>query len=225
MEKKYKILVKLPTKKRKDKFFDTLNMFYFLCADLENTHFLITLDNDDTIMNTPEVKEKMDSYSNLTYYFGDSKSKLFATNRDLEKFTDWDIIVLASDDTVPKKSGWDKIIRDNMKNTYTDTDGVLWFNDGFQGNRLNTLPIMGKKYFERFGYVQYPEYKSCFADNEFMQVSLLLNKSTYFNDVIIEHQHPDWGFGKTDFVHTENINNYQHDSELFNRRKLINFNL
>ena len=225
MEKKFKIIVKLPTKKRKEKFFSTIDIFYNLCLDIENIHFLITLDDDDDEMNNEEVKTKLSSYKNLTYYFDHSTSKLYATNRDLEKYTDWDIMVLASDDTIPKIHGWDEIIRNNMMTHYPDTDGVLWFNDGYQGNRLNTLPILGKKYFDRFGYVQYPEYKSCFADNEFMEVSKILKKFTYFNDVIIEHQHPDWGFGQTDYVHNENLVNFSYDSNLFNNRKNINFNL
>jgi hypothetical protein len=221
----YKILVKLPTKFRKEKFFTTLDIFYKMCSDLENTFFLITIDDDDDVMNSEEVSKKMKSYKNLNFYSGYSKSKLSATNRDLEKFTDWDIMVLASDDTIPVLNGWDQDIRENMKTFFSDTDGVLWYNDGFQGNRLNTLPILGKKYFDRFGYVQYPEYKSCFADNEFMEVSKILNKYKYIDKTIIQHQHPDWGFGQKDYAHDENVKNFNYDSNLFNERKKINFNL
>jgi hypothetical protein len=220
-----KILVKLPTKFRKDKFFNTLDIFYNLCDDIDNTFFLITLDNDDYIMNTNEVKEKLSSYKHLTYYFDNSISKLSATNRDLDKFTNWDILVLASDDTIPLIKCWDRIIREKMLESFPDTDGVLHFNDGHQEDRLNTLPILGKKYFDRFGYVQYPEYKSVYADNEFMEVSKLLNKTKYYNIVIIEHQHPDWGYGKHDYAHKENYQNLTHDSNLFNKRKSLNFNL
>lgn len=220
-----KILVKLPTKKRKDKFFETLDIFYKLCEDIEKTSFLITLDNDDTEMNNEFVKNKLKLYQNLDYTFGDSPSKLFATNRDLENFQDWDILVLASDDTIPMIYGWDHKIRSMMIENFPDTDGVLHFNDGHQKQNLNTLPILGKKYFDRFGYVQYPGYKSVYADNEFMEVSKILNKVIYLDEVIIEHQHPDWGYGRHDYAHNENYKNLNHDTNLFNNRKKINFEL
>jgi len=220
-----KILVKLPTKGRKEKFFSVLDTFYDLCEDVENTNYLITLDNNDYTMNRQDVKNSFSEYENLNYTFGNSVSKLSATNRDLDKFNDWDILVLASDDTIPLVQGWDNVIREKMKEHFPDTDGVLHFNDGHQKDNLNTLPILGKKYFDRFGYVQFPEYKSTFADNEFMEVSKLLNKRIYFDQVIIEHQHPDWGYGERDYAHKENIKNYDFDRNLFMVRKIFNFGL
>jgi hypothetical protein len=220
-----KVMIKMPTKGRKEKFFSTLDIFYNLCENPKKTHFLITLDYDDEVMNNEEVRQKLNTYLNLNYTYGESISKLSATNRDLDNFNDWDILILASDDTIPIVKGYDEIIRNNMIKFFPDTDGVLHFNDGHQKENLNTCPILGKKYFDRFGYVQYPEYKSCFADNEFMRVSQILGKSIYFDQVIIEHQHPDWGFGNQDFVHHENRINLNHDQSLFQRRQSINFNL
>lgn len=220
-----KILVKLPTKLREEQFFKTLDVFYSQCDNIDKTMFVITLDNDDNVMNTDKVIKKLSEYKNLYYDFGDSVSKLYSTNRDLNKYKDWDIMVLASDDTVPKVKGWDTIIREKMIQNYPDTDGVLHFNDGFRGEFLNTLPILGKKYFDRFGYVQYPKYKSCFADNEFMEVSKILNKVKYFDITVIEHQHPDWGFGERDYVHDENMKYFNYDNNLFQERKKNNFDL
>lgn len=225
LEQIMRILIKLPTKARKENFFSTLDKFYGLAENVDNLTFLITLDENDNIMNTDEVRQKLNSYKNLFYLYGNSKSKLDAANRDLEKFNDWDILLLASDDTVPVKKGYDRVIREKMIEFYPDTDGALHFNDGFQRDKLNTFPIVGKKYYTRFGYIQYPGYKSCFADNEFMEVSKLLKKITYFNEVIIQHQHPDWGFGQRDYAHIENIKNYNFDSTLFQSRKKNNFEL
>ena len=75
------------------------------------------------------------------------------------------IVLLASDDMIPMEKGFDNIIIDKMKNYYPDTDGVLWFNDGYQGDKLNTLCILGKKYYDRFGYIYNPEYISVLSDN------------------------------------------------------------
>jgi hypothetical protein len=221
-----KLLIKFPTRGRKDKFFSTLNIYHNNCEDIENTEFLISIDSDDTEMNLEEVVNRISSYKNTKVVVGNSLSKIDAVNRDLNEFENkWDILLLASDDMIPQVKGYDIIIKDNMLFNYPDTDGVLWFNDGFQGKRLNTLCILGKKYYERFNYIYHPDYKSCWSDNEFMTVGNILNKQSYLDQVIIKHEHPDWGYGKNDFVHQKNVSDFNYDLNVYNTRKNINFGL
>jgi hypothetical protein len=220
-----KLLIKFPTKNRKFKFLNVFNKYQQFCDDIENTKFLITLDNNDSDMNSPDVIEILKTFKNTEFIFGDSKSKVDAINRDMELYNDWDIVLLASDDMTPIVKGYDNIIRNNMKTHYPDTDGVLWFNDGYQKNKLNTLCILGKKYYDRFKYIYNPEYKSVWSDNEFMDVANLLGKQTYFNDVIIKHEHPDWGFGNRDHIHQENFTNVDYDRNIYLKNKSINFGL
>jgi hypothetical protein len=141
-----KLLVKLPTRGRKTKFLSVLKKYYDLCEDKDNTHFLISLDEDDSEMNDQHTKDVLRTYKNLTFIYDNSKSKIDAVNRDIEKIVDsWDILLLASDDMIPQIIGYDIIIKNKMSEFFPETDGILWFNDGFQGNRLNTLCILGKK--------------------------------------------------------------------------------
>ena len=174
-----KLLIKFPTRNRKNKFFKVLRQYQNLCEDLDNTYFLITLDNDDESMNSSDVEDIFNTFKNIKVVYGTSNSKIHAVNRDIELVNDWDIVLLASDDMTPKVKGYDNIIRNKMKEFYSDTDGILWFNDGHMGNKLNTLCILGKKYYDRFGYIYYPEYKSVWSDNEFMDVANILKKQTY----------------------------------------------
>jgi len=220
-----KLLIKFPTRNRKNKFFKVLREYQNLCEDLNNTYFLITLDNDDESMNPSDVEDIFNTFKNVKVIYGTSNSKIHAVNRDIELVNDWDIVLVASDDMTPKVKGYDNIIRNKMKEFYSDTDGILWFNDGFQGEKLNTLCVLGKKYYERFNYIYHPDYKSCWSDNEFMEVGKILKKQTYIDSVIIKHEHPDWGYGNRDQIHTNNINDYQYDLEVYNRRKEINFEL
>jgi hypothetical protein len=220
-----KLLIKFPTRNRKNKFFKVLRQYQNLCENLDNTYFLITLDNDDESMNPSNVEGIFNTFKNVKVIYGTSNSKIHAVNRDIELVNDWDIVLLASDDMTPKVKGYDNIIRNKMKEFYSDTDGILWFNDGFQGEKLNTLCVLGKKYYERFNYIYHPDYKSCWSDNEFMEVGKILKKQTYIDSVIIKHEHPDWGYGNRDQIHTNNINDYQYDLGVYNRRKEINFEL
>ncbi len=220
-----KLLIKFPTRNRKNKFFKVLKQYQNLCEDFDNTFFLITLDNDDETMKPSEVSDIFGTFKNIKVVYGNSNSKIHAINRDIELVDEWDIVLLASDDMTPKVKGYDNIIRNRMKEYYPDTDGILWFNDGHQGNKLNTLSILGKKYYDRFGYIYQPEYKSVWSDNEFMMVGNLLGKQTYLDEVIIEHEHPDWGYGNRDIIHQINSQNESHDRNLFVSRKNNNFYL
>ena len=220
-----KLLIKFPTRNRKNKFFKVLRQYQNLCEDLDNTYFLITLDNDDESMNPSDVEDIFNTFKNIKVVYGTSDSKIHAVNRDIELINDWDIVLLASDDMTPKVKGYDNIIRNKMKEFYSDTDGILWFNDGHMGNKLNTLCVLGKKYYDRFGYIYHPEYKSVWSDNEFMLVGNLLGKQTYFEQVIIEHEHPDWGYGSRDEIHQNNSKNENQDKLLFTKRKDNNFYL
>jgi hypothetical protein len=218
-----KILIKFPTRNRKDKFFEVLQKYYDFATDLSKIEFLITLDFDDDSMNNQEVIDKLKSYENLRFVFGKSNNKIHAVNRDIE-LGDWDIILLASDDMIPIEKGYDEQIRFNMTINYPNTDGILWFNDGNRKD-LNTLCILGKKYYERFGYIYHPDYKSLWADNEFMTVGNLLKKQIFIDKVIIHHQHPDWGYGGRDIIHSLNSNHDREDRMVFQRRQKINFEL
>ena len=218
-----KLLIKFPTRNRKDKFFEVLEKYYEFANDLSQIEFLITLDTDDTSMNNQEVLTRLNSYKNLKYVFGVSENKIDAVNRDIE-IGDWDIILLASDDMIPIEKGYDDQIRFNMKINYSDTDGILWFNDGNRKD-LNTLCILGKKYYQRFNYIYHPDYKSLWSDNEFMTVGNILKKQTFIDKVIIHHQHPDWGYGNRDKVHELNSYHNSIDESMYFKRKSINFNI
>jgi len=221
-----KLLVKFPTRGRKDKFFSTLDRYYEYCSDINGVMFLISIDSDDNEMNNEETIKRITNYKNTKLVIGNSLSKIDAVNRDLSDFDyEWDVLLLASDDMIPQINGYDKIIKDNMSFNYPDTDGILWFNDGFQGNRLNTLCILGKKYYDRFNYIYHPDYKSCWSDNEFMVVGNILKKQSYIDQVIIKHEHPDWGYGKNDFVHQNNVSDFNYDHNIYKTRSLNNFYL
>lgn len=217
-----KLLIKFPTRGRMNKFFKVLDIYYSNIVDNENTYFLISCDIDDKTMNNGIVKTKLKKYKNLILKYSDNKSKIEAINNDLNDIS-FDILLLASDDMIPQIKGFDNIIREKMNQNYQDYDGVLWFNDGYQGSNLNTLCILGKKYYDRFGYIYHPSYKSLWCDNEFMEVSKILNKVKYFDDVIIKHEHQVWTGEKWDEMQIYNDSFNFIDRNNYYLRKSNNF--
>ena len=123
--------------------------------------------------------DELSNMKNVTVVFGDSKTKIEACNADI-KDVDFDIVLLASDDMVPQVRGYDTIIKEAMEDYFPNTDGVLWFNDGYQSRAMNTLCILGKKYYDRFGYIYHPDYISLWCDNEFTVVANMLGRQKVF---------------------------------------------
>ena len=141
----------------------------------------------------------------------------------MEINTGWDIVALISDDMIPQMDGWDAIIRQKMTDSYPDTDGCLWFNDGYQ-DRICTLNIMGKKYYDRFGYLYHPDYHSLFCDNEYTEVARGLGRMDYFEDCLFMHSH----FAidptvKRDKLYDRNEALFNIDKQTYERRKAQGF--
>lgn len=217
----YSILVKLPTRQRPAQCVTALNR----CIENQTTnrvHYLISVDSDDKSMTN--VISAIEGHEHITLDIGTSKSKIHACNRGIKRFgQDWDILLLLSDDMMCQKKGWDAQLIDEMSTHYPDTDGVLFHNDGYLQRRLNTMCILGRKYYERFGYIYQPDYKSFFCDNEFMLVADNLGKQTYFDDVLFKHEHPANTGQQSDSLYVENNANFVIDKQLFDERKQQGF--
>lgn len=242
-----RLVVKFPTRGRPDKFISTLDRYINFASGMQDVQFVISMDHDDASMNNQNMISHLTRMRNqlenrVHFAYGSSKSKIEACNAniDMVKRLNPDIILLASDDMLPIVSGYDDIICKTMGKHFPNTDGVLHFNDGFSGaEKLITLSILGRKYFERFGYIYHPEYKSVFSDDEFTQVARLLNKVVYIDHCIIQHQWVGIPYVKAargeirpeelqrDALHERNEDQemYNHDKEVFERHKENNFGI
>ena len=215
-----RILIKFPTRSRHRKALDVLQKYIDFASDLSSIQIIVSVDEDDQ----PE-KYKI-GHPRVTVKIGRSDGKVAAINRDMPDPSTFDILLLASDDMIPIVKGYDEIIRLKMSQYFPDTDGVLFFNDGFTGYRLNTLVICGSKYYQRFGYIYYPEYKSLFCDNEFMNEANKLGRQLYIDQTIIRHDHPaNNKHVVNDTLYTKNESLWGRDEALYNSRKSIRYDL
>lgn len=232
-----KLLIKIPTRERG---FDWLYAYMDNITNPETRVFL-TLDADH---EQPFVYD----WGEVRKFYGYSKSKVDAYNRDFDKIDfDWDIVMLGSDDMIPQVKGFDQIIIDDMKNYSPDGDGCLWYHtedheaelqrrykryiqpgsDFFYQKWVCMLPIMGRKYYDRFGYVYHPSYKSFWCDNEFTEVAYRDKKIQYIHNQIIKHYHPAWEtdptYGKDDDLYSRNNPNWHSDMNNYRMRKSKGF--
>lgn len=185
---------------------------------------MLSVDSDDDSL-TDEFINRVGTFRNLLYYSGLSKNKIDAINRDVEKFSYWDVLVNVSDDQKFIVKDFDESIRYHMHQNFPDTDGVLHLPDGNRKD-LMTMSIIGRSYYNRFNYIYHPSYSSLYADDEAQQVARLLGKYAYVDELIFNHLHPayDPKYWDKQYERTEAIGNSL-DKVVFEQRKAINFGL
>jgi len=196
--KKYKILFKYASRSRAIKFFSGLDNIIKNLSDLENFCILVSLDLDDITMNNPTTINRLTKYvkeypERIIVKFGHSKNKIDAINRDVNEIKetfDFDIVINFSDDMEFIQHSFDDIVRDKFFCHYADTDGNIYFNDGYTNDRLSTMSIIGRKYYDKFNYIYHPSYHSLWCDNEYTELAKKNQKIIYFNERIFNHNHP-----------------------------------
>jgi hypothetical protein len=177
------------------------------------------MDTDDHTVTMNLINQTIEKHPSTQIFVGESANKIAAVNRDMQYAPPFDILLLASDDMIPQIRGYDNIIRQKMRDHFPDTDGVLWFNDGHQGHTLNTLCILGRKYYRRFGYIYNPVYKTVYCDNEFTDTARRLRRQVYDPRVIINHMHPDFGVTQRDATYIKNLKGIDDDLNTYLSRK------
>lgn len=229
MNEPLKILFKFPCRYRKDMFFKSLDSLNNNIRDRNNYLISLTLDEDDEILNTEEVKERLKKYENVSIEWGLSGSKIAAINRSLPDYN-FDLIVCWSQDMFAEMFGFDDIIRQecyNINNNHGD-DFLYHLPEPDSRELLNVLYIATRKYFDRFGYIYHPSYLSLWSDNETMCVAKMLGKYHYSGTMgLYSHKNP--AYHQYNLERDELFNQQQAlwsvDEANFHERRKRNFDL
>lgn len=218
-----KILFKYPTRNRPEWFTKTLSTYYNMISHRCDFEFVVTLNSDDKSMNNPQMQEAMDKINNLSYFYGDHKNKIAACNADIDLEKEWDIIALVSDDMIPIVSSFDRVICGLMQKYFPNLDGALHFNDGYCGGKNTiTFSILGRKLYEKIGYIYHPSYNSFYCDNEFTDVVRSMKAVHYDPRVIVKHKWTGGGSSK-DALYRMNTKLGKDDGKTYNKRKHLGF--
>ena len=219
-----KILAKFPTRSRPQRFLQTLKGWIENAAKPKDVTFLVSYDHDDASMTAPVLAGTQGQACEVKLYRGNSKTKIEAVNASIGEIAGWDVLLVVSDDMFCRKNGWDEVIREKMTEHFPDTDGALWFHDGTKQRDICTLSCMGKKFYDRFGFVYHPSYASFFCDDEFTAVARGMKKLVFIEDYIASHEHPAWNGGmKQDALYMRNNRYWKTDQANYERRKAAGF--
>lgn len=222
-----RILLKCPTRSRPQKVLNTLSSYVRLANHPELLGVAVSCDTDDSTMkNASELETILRRCAWNRIFYSNNHSKIDACNANMNEIDwAWDIVVLVSDDMIPQIRGYDDVIRNHMFARFPDTNGILWFNDGAQAEKLNTLCIYGRKFYDSQGFLYSPEYKSLFCDTEFTDQCRNEYKAIchYIPYCIIRHEHPGSGYGKVDTLYTTNQRYWNDDMYTYISRKKYDY--
>jgi len=222
------ILLKCPTRSRPQRVLATLARYVQLALRPDKIGVVVSCDTDDSSMTRNLVQEELRrvlspmAWSRI--FYSPNTSKIEACNANMEEVDyPWDIVILVSDDMSPQVRGWDETIRNHMQAQFPDTDGLLWVNDGCQGDKLNTLCIYGRALYQRLGHIYEPAYKSLFCDTELTdrcKTGDLKDKTLYVPYCLIRHEHPGTGFPQfNDALYQSNQKHWSTDMMTYIHRK------
>jgi hypothetical protein len=227
-----KILVQFPTYGRADKFLNVFEQYIETSSGKHDIFFNINCDQSDMTMIDPYVGSQITKLITKNRWvmgavnFDYDTNKISAINNHIEG-KDFDIVVCASDDMVPKAWGWDNEIAIAMNQYFPDLDGCVHFDDGNTNGELITFSILGRVLYQNFGYIYHPDYKSLYCDDEFTQQVKNMKKEQYINKKIISHEH--WSIegsenhNKVDVAVQKTLYYSGRDKMVFEKRKELGF--
>lgn len=202
----FTLLMKVTSRGRPEICKNTIERHKNLANNPSKMLWILSVDDDDK-----KIYEYLD-IKGVVIMTNPPSNKITAINSNVPE-KGWDILLNISDDQIPIIQGYDDIIRNTMP---LDLDASLWFSDGWQP-RINTQEIVGRKYYERFGYIYNPIYKSFYCDNESTIIAERLGKQIKSPKCIIKHFHPGWD--KNSHIKMDEL--YRHNDQFFGSDGLI----
>jgi len=185
-----------PSRSRADRSFETTSKWLRKSGG-SNIQLIISLDEDDAQLDTYKsiysiVFEDQNfnhaKFPNMLYpdklqiQINPNRSAVDAINA-AAKVATGDIMIVLSDDT-DCPDNWAELIEAEVRGK---KDFVLRVGDGIQ-SWLVTMPCFDRAYYNRFGYVYYPDYRHMFSDTDFTHVAFGLDRVIKSN-LLFPHLH------------------------------------
>lgn len=138
-----------------------------------------------------------------------------------------EIFAIVSDD-VSAPLGWDVLLKNKLAGVDNfNTPKYIGVDDGLQSFGTFFIYIANRAYYNRLGYVLYPEYDGVFADNDNACVAYALGAVVPAPELVFKHNHYSKGaisFDRTYAKHNTH-DGLERNGAIFNARRSRNFDL
>lgn len=190
-----------------------------------NEYYILSLDQDDPTLDkyldiAPNFFSLVDTADHCKIIVNKNRSAVDAINRAAEQIQFCDILMVVSDDSESSVSWPDKIHQAKPKHS---NDWILKVQDGIQP-WIITMPIMGRDYYNRFGYIYHPDYLHMFCDTELTCVADITGKKIV-STALFPHKHYSVTKTQPDAIAKRNDATWAQGEKLFLERYKRNFDL
>lgn len=157
-----------PSRERPQLAMTAANKWLSSAHNPDNIEYILSIDRDDPYIS--EYNAWQHTIVGSLLNIGGSTTAIQAINMGAEVATGDLFVVMSDDFDCPQY--WDKLLLDALEGK---EDFVVKTDDGCQ-EWIITLPIMDRKYYERFGYIYSPTYEHMFVDTHMTHVADLLDR-------------------------------------------------
>ena len=173
-----------PTRGRPEQAIAAMKMWVTNCSSHNNIEYILSLDLDDASNYLNEVVLGLGKLD-LKIAINPNTNVVEALNVGARLATGKVIIYLSDDLECPPC--WDTLIQEAVAFN-ADRQFALFV---FDGNRrdLQTQAILSKLYYDRWGYIYYPEYKSMCADDDYMARAIAAKVVIDGTHLTFKHNH------------------------------------
>lgn len=162
---------------------------------LNNIEFCLYIDDDD-IITIPELESlKLLTNINIKYIQGPRICLSKMWNEAYEKLSVGNIIMHCGDDIIFRTNDWDEIVR-NKFNEYEDKLILVFGRDENCNERFATHSFLHRNWIETSGFWLPPYFSSDYNDTWLNDVSVMINRRIYIDNLCTEHMH--YTLGKSD---------------------------
>lgn len=204
-----------PSRNRPEQAEETIKNWLNNAKDKSSIQYILSVDIDDKYLK--RYKALSNKYG-TNIHVAKNNSAIEAINRGARR-SKGNVIIVVSDD-FNCEINWDEKLSNELEGK---EDFIVKTQDGLQ-EWIITLPIMDRKYYERFGYVYFPKYKHLFCDTEMTSVADLTGRKIT-SQILFEHRHYSTGKSQKDAINAKNDATWNQGKKLYSQRKAINFGL
>lgn len=192
MDNKERIAILIPTKARANRLLATIWSCHATANYPELIEYICYVDHDDDSYNDLNMK-------NIKIVKG-PKIWLSGMYNALTTHTEAEILMYGSDDIKFKSKNWDEKIRESLNN-FDQKFGLVFPNDLSSHNgKIATHGFVNRIWLDTLGFLLPPYFVDTHTDLWITELARKLNRLTYLDDVVIEHEQ--YRQGKSNFDST-----------------------
>lgn len=205
-----------PSRNRPEMAANTARKWLACAKDAGRIEYILSLDYDDGMKE--DYRKAFRTMPGVVFHFFGNRSAIDAINVAAEISTANLLVIVSDDFDCPMN--WDEMLLIALEK---ESDFIVKTKDGCQP-WIITLPIMDRAYYNRFGYIYYPEYSHMFCDTEMSHVADLLGRKIEL-DIVFAHHHYTTGKTKQDAINDKNNATWGQGEQLYLERLKRNFDL